>query len=136
MKKKFSVFGMLAMVLGFVFIGCDTGNGNNDPMSPSAEYLSEKDWLCTSGDMGTGTTSLTMNFSGTNQWTETFNGGDNDGKTVTGTYTLSGLTITCIITGGTLSSRPANGTAYTATFDAAQATKFTDSQEHIFNRQP
>jgi hypothetical protein len=137
MKKKIYVFGMLAMALalGFVFIGCDTGNGNNDPASPSTEYLNEKDWLCTSGDMGSGTTSLTMNFSGTNQFTETFNGGSDNGKTVSGTYTLSGLTITFTITGGNVPNRPADGTSYPATFDATQATKFTDGQGHIFNRQ-
>jgi hypothetical protein len=139
MKNKLFVSGMLALALalGFVFVGCDTGTGGDDPTPPTTAYLNEKAWVCTSGPMGSGITSLTMAFSGTNQWTETFNGtGSDAGTTVTGTYTLSGLTITATITGGTRSDRLSNGTSYSATFDATQATKLTTPQGHIFNRQP
>jgi hypothetical protein len=139
MKNKFFVFGMLALVFGFVFIGCDTGNGNNDPTPPTATYLNEKSWVCTSGYMGDGITSQTFVFSETNQWTNTMGGGSHDGQTVTGTYTVSGLTMALTVTGGTLTggSLPSVGTQFFATFDATQAIKFIiASQSLTFNRQP
>jgi hypothetical protein len=141
MKKwQITVLGMAVMVLvlGFVFTGCDNGNGTNDPTPPAAAYLNEKKWITTVGYMPDDITSITIEFSGDNQWTETFNGsGSKDGKTILGTYTLSGLKMSMtIITGGTMTDLPPVGTTFQAEFDATQATKFTTSQGHIFNRQP
>jgi pectin methylesterase-like acyl-CoA thioesterase len=142
MKGKFYTVGMLALALalGFVFTGCDTGT--NDPTPPSTAYLNEKAWVCTSGVMPSGITSLTVEFSGTNQWKQTFNGtGSDAGKTVLGTYTVSGLTNTCTITGGTMTTNTPSmiGTTFTLTFNATQATQFTlefGGNPYIFNRQP
>jgi hypothetical protein len=137
MRNKFFAFEILAIVLilGLTLMGCDTGNGNNDPTPSSAEYLNEKDWITSIGPMPTDITSITIVFSGTNQWTETFNGtGTDDGKTIYGTYTLSGLTITLTVTGGTVTDAPANGTSFLSEFNATQATKLTTPQGHIFNR--
>ena len=139
-KNRFFVLGMLAVLLtfGLVLAGCDngsTGSGDN-PTSPSAAYLNAKDWVCTTGNLPTGITSITMKFSGTDQWEETFNGtGTNAGTTVSGTYTLSGLKVTSTITGGTMPGRPANGTSYSSTFTSAQPTTFT-FESWVFNRQP
>jgi hypothetical protein len=139
MKCKFAVFGLLVMALSlsFVFIGCDTGNENNDPTPPSADYLNAKTWESSIGPMPSGITSITITFSGTNVWTETFIGTGNDnGKTVVGTYTLSGLTIALTVTSSTVTDGPVPGTNFTSVFDATQATKLTTPQGHVFNRQP
>jgi hypothetical protein len=136
MKNKFSVFRMLvtALALCFVFIGCDNGNGSNDPMPPSVAYLNEKNWVCNSGEMPSGVTSIIIAFSGSNQWTETMYGGIRDGKNAIGTYTVSGLTITLTVTGGTL-TEAIPGHSYTATFDATQAANFTvQGQNLVFSR--
>lgn len=95
--------------------------------SPTAAHLNEKDWVCTGGGMPIGVAFITMTFSGTNQWLETMHGGSRDGKTITGTYTVSGLTITFTITaGGTLDDpEAAPGTIYTGIFDAALAATIT-----------
>ena len=139
-KNRFFVLGMLAVLLtfGLVLAGCDngsTGEGSK-PTSPSAAYLNAKDWVCTTGNLPTDITSITMKLSGTNQWAQTYNGtGTNNGKTITGTYKLSGLTATSTITGGDLPGRPANGTSYSFTFTSAQPTTFT-FESWVFNRQP
>jgi hypothetical protein len=150
MKNKFSVFGMLAMalILGLALTGCDTTTGGNGPTSPTAAYMNEKNWELDMGGMGGDITSIDLSFSGTNQWTVTIHGGsyitssDLDGKTVIGTYTVSGLTFTFTTVGGTLFEvfpRSSIDSSMTGTVDATQATKFTTSQQntiYIFNRQP